>query len=58
MHVSPAVGHRGSGGYLAVDIRVGSKGEVSLDVGPEDGQSGYYQAGHLVKLVTAGEPLM
>ena len=58
-HASPAVGLRGSGHiHLAVRIRVGFKGEVSLDLGPEDGHSSHYLAGCLGKLVCAGKCFM
>ena len=36
--VSPAVGLRGSSDHFRLGIRVGFKGEGSLDLGPEDGQ--------------------
>lgn len=53
------MGLRGSGHiHLAVGIRVGFKGEVSLDLGPEDGHSGHYLAGCLGKLVFAGKCFM
>ena len=39
-------------------IRVGFKGEVSLDLGPEDGHSGHYLAGCLGKLVSPGKCFM
>ena len=53
------MGLRGSSHiHLAVGVRVGFKGEVSLDLGPEDGHSGHYLAGCLGKLVSAGKCFM
>lgn len=38
MYANPALGLRGSSDHLRVGVRVNFKGEISLDLGPEDGQ--------------------